>query len=134
MSDDEPSFADAAEERAKHVHLTMDLCLRIGDLLLSSGAGAADVVATMTSVAHHLGLRQPDVDVTFTALTMSYQGSPEELPTLLVRHVRQRDLDYQDLTAVDHLVRDILADRVDVYLARSRMATIVSPSTRTSPA
>ena len=35
-------------------------------------------------------------------------------------------IDYQDLTALDHLVRDILADRADLYLGRSRMATIVS--------
>jgi uncharacterized membrane protein YjjP (DUF1212 family) len=112
------------EER--EIHLTMDLCLRIGELLLASGAGAADVTATMQSVASHLGLRQADVDVTFTALSMSYQRSVEEVPLLLVRHVRQRDIDYEDLTAVDHLVRDILTDRADLYLGRSRMATIVS--------
>ena len=37
-------------ERAREIHLTMDLCLRIGEMLLSSGAGAADVTATMRSV------------------------------------------------------------------------------------
>ena len=31
---------------------TLDLALRIGEMLLSSGAGAADVNATMSSVAH----------------------------------------------------------------------------------
>ena len=44
----------------------------------------------------------------------------------MIRNVKQRDLDYGDLTAVDHLVRDILDDQADVYLARTRMATIVS--------
>lgn len=112
------------EER--EIHLTMDLCLRIGELLLSAGAGAADVTATMQAVSSHLGLRHADIDVTFTALSMSYQTGPEEPPRLLVRHVRQRDIDYEDLTAVDHLVGDILTDRADVWLARSRMATIVS--------
>jgi uncharacterized membrane protein YjjP (DUF1212 family) len=48
------------------------------------------------------------------------------VPTLMMRHVQQRDIDYEDLTAVDHLVRDVLTDRADLYLARSRMATIVS--------
>lgn len=126
MAYDDRQDEETTAERAKRIHLTMDLCLRIGELLLSSGAGAADVVATMTAVAHHLGLRQADVDVTFTALSMSYQSGPDELPMLLMRHVRQRDIDYQDLTAVDHLVRDILTDRADLYLGRSRMATIVS--------
>ena len=117
---------EAAAERIREVNLTMDLCLRIGELLLSSGAGAADVTATMQAVAKHLGLGHADVDVTFTALSMNWQQAPEEVPMLMMRHVRQRDIDYEDLTAVDHLVRDILTDQVDLYLARSRMATIVS--------
>ena len=79
MAYDDRQDEETTAERAKRIHLTMDLCLRIGELLLSSGAGAADVVATMTAVAHHLGLRQADVDVTFTALSMSYQSGPDEL-------------------------------------------------------
>jgi len=118
--------AEREAERAREVHLTMDLCLRIGEMLLSSGAGAADVTATMRSVADHLGLRQAEIDVTFTALSMSHQRSVDDVPTLMMRHVQQRDIDYEDLTAVDHLVRDVLTDQADLYLARSRMATIVS--------
>jgi uncharacterized membrane protein YjjP (DUF1212 family) len=127
--DDDPQAeleAQLEAERAREVHLTMDLCLRIGEMLLSSGAGAADVTATMRSVADHLGLRSAEIDVTFTALSMSHQRSPDDVPTLMLRHVQQRDIDYEDLTAVDHLVRDILTDQADLYLARSRMATIVS--------
>ena len=45
---------------------------------------------------------------------------------LLVRHVQQRDIDYEDLTAVDHLVRDVLTDQADLFLRAPRMATIVS--------
>jgi uncharacterized membrane protein YjjP (DUF1212 family) len=124
--DDPGQDAELQAERAREVHLTMDLCLRIGEMLLSSGAGAADVTATMRSVADHLGLRQAEIDVTFTALSMSHQRSVDDVPTLMMRHVQQRDIDYEDLTAVDHLVRDVLTDRADLYLARSRMATIVS--------
>ncbi|WP_307861837.1 threonine/serine exporter family protein [Nocardioides sp. SYSU D00065] len=126
QQDGRDAEAQAVAERAREIHLTMDLCLRIGEMLLSSGAGAADVTATMRSVADHLGLRQAEIDVTFTALSMSYQRSTEDVPALMLRHVQQRDIDYQDLTAVDHLVRDILTDRVDLYMARTRMATIVS--------
>jgi uncharacterized membrane protein YjjP (DUF1212 family) len=127
--DDDPQAQQEAQleaERAREIHLTMDLCLRIGEMLLSSGAGAADVTATMRSVADHLGLRSAEIDVTFTALSMSHQRSPDDVPTLMLRHVQQRDIDYEDLTAVDHLVRDVLTDQADLYLARSRMATIVS--------
>ncbi|WP_426242073.1 threonine/serine ThrE exporter family protein [Nocardioides sp. LHG3406-4] len=110
----------------KELNLTIDLCLRIGEVLLSSGAGAADVTAAMGSVAHHLGLRNPEIDVTFTSLAMSYQYDEEEPALSMIRNVKHRDIDYRDLTAVDHLVRDVLDDRADVYLARTRMATIVS--------
>ena len=123
---DEHDDPEQQAERTREVHLTMDLCLRIGEMLLSSGAGAADVTATMRSVADHLGLRQAEIDVTFTALSMSHQRSVDDVPTLMMRHVQQRDIDYEDLTAVDHLVRDVLTDQADLYLARSRMATIVS--------
>ena len=110
----------------RELNLTIDLCLRIGEVLLSSGAGAADVTATMGSVAYHLGLRHPEIDVTFTALSMSYQASPEDPPVLMIRNVKHRDIDYADLTQVDHLVHEVLADQLDLYLARTRMATIVS--------
>ena len=116
----------APMSEARELNLTIDLCLRIGEMLLSSGAGAADVTASMQAVAFHLGMRHPEIDVTFTSLSMSYQATPEEVPIVLVRTVKQRDIDYEDLTAVDHLVRDILDDKADLYLARTRMATIVS--------
>ncbi len=114
------------EDDPRELNLTIDLCLRVGEVLLSSGAGAADVTATMLSVGHHLGLRHPEIDVTFTSLSMSYQRSPEEPPVLMIRNVKHRDIDYADLTQVDHLVRDVLDDQLDLYLARSRMATILS--------
>ncbi|PUA82406.1 hypothetical protein C7S10_01255 [Nocardioides currus] len=110
----------------RELNLTLDLCLRIGEVLLSSGAGAADVTATMLSVASHLGLRHAEVDVTFTSLSMSYQATPEDAAVMMVRNVKHRDIDYADLTQVDHLVRELLADELDLYLARTRMATILS--------
>ena len=41
----------------KDIYKTLDLSLRVGEVLLSSGAGAADVSATMLNVAHACGLR-----------------------------------------------------------------------------
>lgn len=110
----------------RELHLTLDLCLRIGEVLLSSGAGAADVTVTMDAVARHLGVRRPEIDVTFTSLSMSHQEDEDQPPVVLIRVVKHRDIDYEDLTAVDHLVRDVLRDDADLYTARNRMATIVS--------
>ena len=38
------------------VYLSLDLALRIGEVLLSSGAGAADVTATMLAVTRACGV------------------------------------------------------------------------------
>jgi uncharacterized membrane protein YjjP (DUF1212 family) len=122
----------AAMPEARELNLTLDLCLRVGELLLSSGAGAADVTATMQTVAWSLGMRYPEVDVTFTSLSMSYQLQPEEPAFTLIRQVKQRDIDYEDLTLVDHLVRDIVAGTVELKEARNRLARIVS-SGHTTP-
>lgn len=110
----------------REIYKVLDLALRIGELLLSSGAGAADVTATMQSVALHFGLRAADVDVTFTALSMSYQASAEEPALIQVRNVKQRDIDYEDLTEVDILVQDLLLGEVTLDEARTRLNRIVS--------
>ena len=90
----------AAMLATRELNLTLDLCLRVGELLLSSGAGAADVTATMQAVAWQYGVRYPETDVTFTSLSMSHQQDPEEPPVVLIRQVKQRDIDYEDLTAL----------------------------------
>ena len=116
----------AAMLEARELNLTLDFCLRVGELLLSSGAGAADVTATMQSLAWQFGVRHPEIDVTFTSLSMSYHPDPEEPSFVLIRQVKQRDIDYEDLTLVDHLVREVLNDRVDLKEARTRLGRIVS--------
>jgi uncharacterized membrane protein YjjP (DUF1212 family) len=115
-----------SKDDVREVGLGLDFCLRIGELLLSSGAGAADVTATMQTVAYHLGLRGADIDVTFTSLSMSWQENPDEVPLLATRQVRQRVIDYEHLTRVDHLVRAVLRDEVTLKEARAALARITS--------
>lgn len=114
----------------RDIYKTLDLSLRVGEVLLASGAGAADVAATMLSLAHGLGLRTAEVDVTFTALSMSYQQSFDEPALIQVRNVRHREIDYEDLTEVDHLITEVLTGRVDCDEARQRLARIVSSGHR----
>jgi len=84
----------------------------------------------MWSVVHAAGLVDVDVDVTFTALTLTYRPAYDEPPVLQVRNVRHREIDYEDLTLVDLLVRDLVAAEIDVDEARSRLARIVSSGHR----
>src|SRR4051812_2114475 len=111
---------------ARELNLTLDFCLRVGGVLLSSGAGAADVTATMQALAWQLGVRNAEVDVTFTSLAMAFQPDPAEPAFALIRQVKQREIDYADLTEVDHLVRDVLRGEADLKEARQRLGRIVS--------
>ncbi len=114
----------------RDTYKTLDLALRVGEVLLSSGAGAADVGATMLSVAHTCGLRGATADVTFTELEMSHQTSFDEPALIQIRHVHYRDIDYEDLTLVDQLVGDLLAGHVSRDEARRRLARIISSGHR----
>lgn len=115
---------------SREIHKTLDLACRIGEVLLSSGAGAADVTATMSSVAYALGLRGADVDVTFTSLRMTHQTRVDEPAVISMRQVKHRDIDYEDLTEVDIIVSDLLRGDIDRDVARGRLARIVSSGHR----
>lgn len=108
----------------REIYRTMDLALRIGELMLAAGAGAADVSAQMDNIARSSGYRTLVADVTFTELTMSYQGPDDEPPLILMRTVRTRAANYAQLTAVDHLVRRLVAGRVARDDAARRIRTI----------
>ena len=110
----------------KDAYPTLDLALRVGELLLSSGAGAADVTAQMQNVCIACGLRGVTTGVTFTELQLTYQESADRPALIQVRDVRQREIDYEDLTRVDLLVRDLIGGSIDRDEARSRLAQIVS--------
>jgi uncharacterized membrane protein YjjP (DUF1212 family) len=121
---------DTMSNTNRDIYKTLDLALRVGEVLLASGAGAADVGATMLSVARACGLRGATADVTFTELAMSHQISFDDPALIQIRQVRQREIDYEDLTLVDHLVRDLLAGEITRDETRSRLARIVSSGHR----
>jgi uncharacterized membrane protein YjjP (DUF1212 family) len=114
----------------QYTYRVLDLSLRVGEMLLSNGAGAADVTATMSTVAHHLGVRDARVDLTFTTLSMSHQDGPDSPSATSTRHVTHRETDFDDLTRVDLLVSDLLDDRLDLDEARQQIAQISSTGHR----
>jgi uncharacterized membrane protein YjjP (DUF1212 family) len=116
----------AEQLETKRLNLVLDLCLRVGELLLSSGAGAADVSVTIYALARHFGLQNPELDVTFTSLAISCEQESEGWPLVSIRQVKQRDIDYEHLTRVDALVGRILHDDLDLVEARRELGRIVS--------
>ena len=110
----------------REVYETLDLAARIGEVLQSSGAGAADVTATMLAVTRACGLRHVTADVTFVELTLRYQPSVDEPAAVQVRRVTRRPVDYADLTEVDETVNGLVAGELTRGEARDQVARIVS--------
>jgi uncharacterized membrane protein YjjP (DUF1212 family) len=110
----------------REVYESLDLALRIGEILLSSGAGAADVTATMLEVTRACGVRNVSADVTFVELTLRHQRTSREPAAIQVRRVTRRQVDYADLVEVDETVNDLIAGSIDRHEARDRVARIVS--------
>ena len=120
--------ADGVEEMTdrREVYEALDLALRIGEVLLSSGAGAADVTTTMLAVTHACGVRHVSADVTFVDLTLHHQPVDAEPAAVQVRRVTRRQVDYDDLIEVDETVNALIAGEITRGEARDRVARAVS--------
>jgi len=101
-----------AELSDRYIRQVLDLTIRLGEVMLSSGSGTADVVATAQDVAQAFRLTDCVVDITFTTIIVSAQTSPDSDPVTLVRAVRNRATDYTRLSELDDLVRRITAGGV----------------------
>jgi uncharacterized membrane protein YjjP (DUF1212 family) len=104
------------------VYESLDLALRIGELLLSSGAGAADVATSMLATTAACGVRNVSADVTFVDLTLRHQPSRNEPAAIQVRRVTRRPIDYADLIEVDRTVNDLVAGKITGAEARDEIA------------
>ena len=114
----------------REVYETLDLALRVGEVLLSSGASAADVTTAMLDVARACGVRNVSADVTFVDLTLRHQPSSDEPAALQVRRVNRRPVDYADLIELDRAVSDLVAGEITKRQARDEVARIVSTGHR----
>ncbi|WP_245645411.1 threonine/serine ThrE exporter family protein [Pseudonocardia acaciae] len=90
------------------VQRVLDLAMRVGEVLLSSGEGVAEATATMLRLANAGGLPTCEVDITFTSITMCCHRGMVAPPVTTMRLVRYRSL---DLTRLDEVSR--LVDRIE---------------------
>ena len=86
----------------------LDLALRIGEVQLATGAGAAVAHDTMLSIASAYGLPVCDVDIAFSTITMCCHRGNEAGPVTTMRNVRYRTQDYTRLTEVDDIINAIV--------------------------
>jgi len=83
----------------------LDLALRVGEVLLSSGAATADVTTDILTITSAYGLPRCQVDITFTAISISAHRGLSSPPVNTMRVVNYRSLDYTRLAEVDRVIR-----------------------------
>lgn len=108
------------------VHLVLDLALRIGEVQMASGAGAADVTATILAVTNAYGMPHCEVDVIFTSITISCHRGTDAAPVTALRVVRSRSMDYTRLCDVETLLRRITNNALPAHDAHSDLSKITT--------
>jgi uncharacterized membrane protein YjjP (DUF1212 family) len=96
------------------VQEVLDLCLRIGEVQLSSGESADETTRTMLRLAEVSGLPSVDVDITFTSITICCHCGMAAPPMTSMRLVRYRSLDLTRLAEVGRIIRRVEHGRLDV--------------------
>jgi uncharacterized membrane protein YjjP (DUF1212 family) len=99
----------------------LDLTIRLAEVMLSSGSGTADVVATARDVAQAYQLADVVVDIAFTTIFVSAPPSVDGLPVTIVRSVRARSTDYTRMAELDRLVQQITSGGVTLDQAHEDM-------------
>ncbi|WP_347060061.1 threonine/serine exporter family protein [Blastococcus sp. HT6-30] len=118
----EPVHLPEPDER--QAYRVLDFALRAGEVLLSGGAAASDVMAMTIAIAKACGLPHVVSEVTFTSITLSYVRAPDVAPVTSVRLVEQRTPDYTRVTEIHNLVDDLVNRRVAPTEAMERLDAI----------
>lgn len=85
--------------------MTLDLALRLGEVRLGAGSGAADVGKFMADVATASGLDSVEVDVTYMSLTLTYVDPADGQAYPRARRMNHTRLDYHALERTDEILR-----------------------------
>ena len=114
-------LAAAAEER--EARASLDLALRVGELMLRCGAGAPQVESSVVAVAAAAGLDNLEVDITLQSLLVQCTTSSGGQITML-RVVRSANRDFARLVAVHEFVENLVAGSYDREAAAARLREI----------
>jgi uncharacterized membrane protein YjjP (DUF1212 family) len=109
----------------ERVFEVLDLCLQVGEVLLSSGEASADTSATMTRLARACGLDTVEVDITFTSIIVCCRRGKSAAPVTSMRLVRYRTTDLTRLAAVTRIVDQVVRGELGVSAAGVSLAEAV---------
>ena len=102
----------------------LDLAVRVGEVLLSSGTSVMDSIAQVRFITSTYGLVRCDIDITYDSITISADRGPSLPPASTMRIVRFRSLDFTRLAAVDRLTRQIRREVVEPDAAYAALDAI----------
>lgn len=111
----------AAEER--EARASLDLALRVGELMLRCGAGAPQVESSVIAVAAAAGLDNLEVDITLQSLLVQCTTG-SGAPITMLRVVRSASHDFARLTAVHEFVETLVTEGYDREAAATRLREI----------
>ena len=104
-----------------HTRKVLDLTIRLAEVMLSSGSGTADVVATAQDVAEAYQLSDCVVDITSSTIIVSALPTQDSPPVTIMRAVRVRSTDYMRLAELDRLIQRITSGGITVDDAHETM-------------
>ncbi|MBW0114058.1 threonine/serine ThrE exporter family protein [Pseudonocardia abyssalis] len=107
------------------VQEVLDLCMRVGEVLLSSGESVDETTGVMLRLAAAAGLSAVDVDITFTSITMCCHRGMAAAPVTSMRLVQYRSLDLTRLIAVGRIIERVESGSVDVRTAAIELSEAV---------
>ncbi|PFG29358.1 threonine/serine ThrE exporter family protein [Paramicrobacterium agarici] len=120
-----PGSDDAVSQR--HARSVIELCLRVGETMIATGASAADTVAQLLRLSSSFGISGVHVDIHFSSITVSVHRGLDEDPISVMRVVKVRTTDYTRLRDVYMLMDEITSatDPVDPDIARQHLSEIL---------
>lgn len=104
---------------------TVDLALRVAEVMLRFGAGALEAESSIVAIAAAYGLREIEVDITNQSVKVNYPDTSDE-PVSMMRVVRSWSQNYAGLTYIHQLVREIATGELTRMDALKQLQSIMT--------
>lgn len=91
--------------------LTIELAVRIGDMLSANGVSTNDTTIMMYKIARAYGLDRVHIDITYNSISASYYPGEGLPPVTSLRTVRPVTVEFTKVTQLEGLVDDIVAGK-----------------------
>ena len=101
----------------------IDIALRLGELMLRSGAAAAKVEASVIAVGAAAGLQRLDLDITLQSMHLQCV-LPDGRTITRLRVVQGARQDFARLDAIHQLVEQVIVEEWDAESVRERLRSI----------